>query len=87
MNPSKYMEERETTILTLDEARGAVDDYTFRRTEVPLSQISLNGDLIKIWDSIKTMQKETGFNTFGIISCCKKRKKYKTAYGYKWEYV
>jgi len=30
--------------------------------------------------------KKHGYNSFGVIKCCKKEKKYKTAYGFKWEY-
>ena len=50
-------------------------------------QIDLNGNVIRKFDSIKQVQRELGFNTFGIIKCCKKEKRYKTAYNYKWEYV
>lgn len=50
-------------------------------------QFDLNGVLLKKWYSINQVKREIGFNTFGIIKCCKKEKRYKTAYGYKWEYV
>lgn len=50
-------------------------------------QIDLNGNVIRKFDSIKQVKRELGFNTFGIIKCCKKEKRYKTAYNYKWEYV
>ncbi len=52
----------------------------------PIIQKDLEGNTIKLWESIKMVKRELGFNTFGIIKCCKKEKKYKTAYGYKWEY-
>lgn len=32
------------------------------------------------------VSRETGFNRTGIVGCCKKRKRYKTDYGFKWEY-
>jgi hypothetical protein len=52
----------------------------------PIIQKDLNGNIINRWESIKMACKELGYNSFGIIKCCKKEKKYKTAYGYKWEY-
>jgi hypothetical protein len=52
-----------------------------------IRQLSLNGKQIKIFNSIGEIKRELGFNSFGIIKCCKKEKKYNTAYKYKWEYV
>ena len=52
----------------------------------PVLQLNKNGTPIKIWDSIGQIRRDLGFNTFGIIKCCKKQKRYKTAYGFKWEY-
>ena len=49
-------------------------------------QLDLNGNLIRKFESIKQIQRELGFNSFGIIKCCKKEKKYNTAYKFKWEY-
>lgn len=49
-------------------------------------QLDLNGNLIRTFESIKQIQRELGFNSFGIIKCCKKEKKYNTAYKFKWEY-
>lgn len=56
------------------------------KQSIPVVQLSLNGDIIKEWASIKEIKREIGFNTFGIIKCCKKENKYKTAYGFKWMY-
>jgi hypothetical protein len=53
----------------------------------PIKQLTLDGELIRIFGSINEVTRELGFNTFGIIKCCKKEKKYKTAYKFKWEYV
>ena len=52
-----------------------------------INQLDLNGELIKTWGSIKEACRINGFNSYGIIKCCKKQKRYKTAYNYKWEYV
>ena len=49
-------------------------------------QLNLNGNLIRKFESIKQIERELGFNSFGIIKCCKKEKKYNTAYKFKWEY-
>lgn len=49
-------------------------------------QMDLTGRVLKTWDSLGQLKRNTGFNTYGIIKCCKGQKKYKTAYGYKWKY-
>lgn len=51
-----------------------------------IQQFDKNWNLIKEWGSINEACIELGINSFGIIKCCKKEKKYKTAYGYKWKY-
>jgi hypothetical protein len=57
------------------------------KQSIKIRQLDLDGNIIYEWDSINQVKREIGFNTFGIIKCCKKEKKFKTAYGYKWEYV
>jgi len=52
-----------------------------------INQFDLDGNLIRTFESINQVKRELGFNSFGIIKCCKKQKRYKTAYKYKWEYV
>ena len=52
-----------------------------------IEQRSIDDNLIKVWGSINEVKRQLGFNSFGIIKCCKKEKRYKTAYGYKWNYV
>jgi hypothetical protein len=42
---------------------------------------------IKVWNSIKEIKREIGYNSVGIIGCCKNKPKYQTAYGFKWQYV
>jgi hypothetical protein len=49
-------------------------------------QYDLDNNLIKEWGSLREITRETGFNRTGIVGCCKKRKKFRTAYGYQWEY-
>lgn len=43
-----------------------------------------NGDLIKIWESTRQVERETGFDNSHISACC--NHKLKTAYGFRWEY-
>jgi hypothetical protein len=50
----------------------------------PLCQKTLDGELIKIWDSAKQVQRETLFSQGNISNCC--NGKYKQSYGFKWEY-
>jgi hypothetical protein len=57
------------------------------KQSIKIRQLDLNGNIIKVWNSINQVKREIGFNTFGIIKCCQKQKRYNTAYGYKWEYV
>lgn len=49
-------------------------------------QKSKNGDVIKLWPSIKEINREKGYASCSIINVCKHKKMYNTAYGYKWEY-
>lgn len=50
-----------------------------------VKQINLNGDVIKIWDSISDAQKTLQIRH--ISEVCRNVKNQKTAGGYKWEYV
>ena len=50
----------------------------------PIYQKTLDGQIIKIWDSAKQVQRETPFSQSNISNCC--NGKYKQAYGFKWEY-
>jgi hypothetical protein len=50
-----------------------------------IRQKTLNGELIKIWDGFGHIQEELGLHKSNIQKCCAGIK-YKTAYGYKWEY-
>jgi hypothetical protein len=47
-------------------------------------QKTIDGEIIKIWDSAKQVQRETPFRQGNISNCC--NGKYKQAYGFKWEY-
>jgi hypothetical protein len=47
-------------------------------------QMDLDGNTIKVWNTVKSIQEVTGFLRTNVIKCC--RKKQITAYGYKWRY-
>lgn len=50
-----------------------------------INQLTLDGELVKVWESFMEIERETGYNQSSIINCCKG--KYKQAYGFKWEYA
>lgn len=52
-----------------------------------VNQYDLDGNFIKTWNSSAEICRVCGFKKSGnITACCKKRKHFKTAYGYIWEY-
>lgn len=53
-------------------------------SEAVIRQLSLTGELLRVWQSLADIERETGFCKGYICRCCKGR--YKQAYGYKWEY-
>lgn len=46
----------------------------------------INGETIKVWDSISIAARELKIAMSGIIRCCNKTKHHKTCAGYRWEY-
>lgn len=53
-------------------------------SEARIRQISQDGAIIQIWDSLADISRNTNYNKSYICWCCKG--KYKSAYGFKWEY-
>lgn len=49
-------------------------------------QLSINGDFVKCFNTIKEASKETGVAYSQILWCCKHKPKHKTAGGYIWLY-
>ena len=47
-------------------------------------QISLDGEIIKIWDSMGEVERQLGISTSKISGVCKGKRK--TTGGYKWKY-
>lgn len=53
-----------------------------------IAQIDLKTNkTVKIWDSPIQIYRTLGFSRNSISNCCKHKPTFKTAYGYKWEYV
>lgn len=53
----------------------------------PVKCYSLSGKLLKEYDCVADAAKDTQTQANAITACCKKKKHYYTAGGYKWEYA
>lgn len=60
-------------------------DYSNIKQPKRINQLSLDGCLIKTFDSIMDIQREFGYNNSNISKVC--RGKQNMAYGYKWQYA
>ena len=58
-----------------------------KRISIPILQFSLDGKLIRKWNSTREVEKELNIAHSQITACCKKRKNYKTAGGFIWRYA
>lgn len=52
-----------------------------------INQLTLDGELIKTWESSMQIQRELGYSKSNIIKCCKGNKRYSHVGGFKWEYA
>lgn len=50
-----------------------------------VAQYSLDGDLIKVWPSLREVERDTGFDHGCVGACC--NGKVKKSYGYIWKYL
>lgn len=53
----------------------------------PVYQYDKKGFVIKKWNCVSDAEKELGICKSSICACCKHKYGFKTAGGYKWEYV
>ena len=60
-------------------------NYSSHKYSCKINQLTLDGELVKAWESSMQINRETGYSPGNIINCC--RGKYKQAYGYRWQYV
>jgi hypothetical protein len=53
----------------------------------PVRQMTKDGQTVAEYYSANEAARRTGISVDGIYRCCLKRKRYKTAGGYRWEYI
>ena len=58
---------------------------TYIHSKIPVTQMSLDGEVIRHWDSASDVMKQTGIDASSVTKCCKGKLK-KTG-GYKWHYT
>ena len=49
-------------------------------------QLSLEGKMLRFWDSLSDAAREGGFDVGAITKCCQGKDRYRTHHGYKWVY-
>lgn len=76
---SNIMKGRTHTDCTKDKIRKALSK--------PIIQFTLDGKLIRKWNSATEVERELNIAHNQITACCKKRENYKTAGGFKWGYA
>lgn len=69
--------------LTYGTRLSRIDDKLKRKK---IGQYTIDGDLVKVWDSISEASRAYGHTTNSISQCCQHKYGFKSAYGYKWEY-
>lgn len=52
-----------------------------------INQYDLNENIINTWYGTGDIKRKLGYNSTGILNCCKKKKGFYTAYGYIWRYA
>lgn len=59
--------------------------YSAHHRSCKINQLTLDGELVKTWESSHQSERELGYKCTYIIAVCKGKRK--QAYGYKWEYA
>ena len=59
--------------------------HSIYQSSCKINQLTLDGELVKVWDSSEQIKREMGFSAGNVIQCCKG--KYKQRYGFRWEYA
>lgn len=68
-----------------NECKIKLDKINAAKRKRPVKQLSLSGEIIKIWDSARDVQNTLGFFDSNVVKCCKHNiPSYK---GFKWEYL
>lgn len=64
--------------------RRATEKYG-KRLHIPVEQLTLDGELVKVWNNTRQLKVELGWNDWAINECCKGNRR--TAYGHIWRYA
>lgn len=59
-------------------------NYSSHKCSCKINQLTIDGELVKTWQSSMQIKRETGYDQGYIIQCCKNKQR--SAYGYCWEY-
>ena len=62
-----------------------IGECTRKRFSKRVIQLTLDGQKIREWESVRSASRELNINHKGIVNCC--NGKYKTSHGYKWKYA
>lgn len=60
-------------------------NYSSHKRSCRIKQLTLDGELVKVWGSSHQIEKETGYKATNIIQCCKGKRR--SAYGFQWQYA
>lgn len=75
-------------VLSLTEAgHKVIYSHIWNGKEKPINQFNKNGEFIKRWDSIMEAAKTLRLNPSSIVCVCKKKRRYKSTGGWKFEYA
>lgn len=83
----KLLEESKQKISEANKGKKQSEEHKHKRAEalkIPVCQYTLDGQLIKVWESATQAEKE-GFNQSNVVKVCKG--KYKHHKGYVWKYA
>lgn len=58
-----------------------------KKKSIPIYQFTIDGKFVKEWPSIHEINRVLGFHRGHISDCCKRKPKYKTAYGFIWRFA
>lgn len=79
----KHTEESKLKMSLARIGKKVAKEFVDKRSK-KITQKTLSGEFIKIWDSARQIQRELGLSQGNISRCC--NGEYKKASGYKWEY-
>lgn len=57
-----------------------------KATRKSIEQLDLNGNLVKVWNSMSDIHRELGISSGQICKVCSPKYKQKTAHNFKWRY-